>query len=93
MSEQLKLMLYLKTMFSDLIYINSIMATELIKINENLVALRKSEEFLEKSACIYEHSKISKHVIDIIDKYNKSETDLLRKEDLENHVIKHDTQF
>ena len=90
MSEQLKLMLYLKTMLSDLIYINSVMATELIKINENLIALRKSEEFLEKSTCINEHSKISKHVIDIIDKYNKNEPDLLRKEDLENHIIKHD---
>ena len=69
MSDQLKLIIYLKSMISDLIYINSIMATELIKINENLVAIRKGEEFLEKSPCIDEHLKISKQIIDIIEKY------------------------
>ena len=90
MSDQLKLMLYLKSMISDLIYINSIMATELIKINENLVAIRKGEEFLEKSSCIDEHLNISKQIIDIIRKYNKSESDLERKDDLEKHVIKHE---
>ena len=90
MSDQLKLMLYLKSMISDLIYINSIMATELIKINENLVAIRKGEEFLEKSSCIDEHLNISKQIIDIVRKYNKSESDLERKEDLEKHVMKHE---
>jgi hypothetical protein len=90
MSDQLKLILYLKSMISDLIYINSIMATELIKINENLAAIRRGEEFLEKSPCIDEHSNISKHIIDIVSKYNKSENELERKEDLEKHVIKHE---
>jgi len=90
MSDQLKLILYLKSMISDLIYINSIMATELIKINENLAAIRRGEEFLEKSSCIDEHSKISKHIIEIVSKYNKSENELERKEDLEKHVIKHE---
>ena len=90
MSDQLKLILYLKSMISDLIYINSIMATELIKINENLVAIRKGEEFLEKSSCIDEHLNISKQIIDIVRKYNKSESDLERKEDLEKHVMKHE---
>jgi hypothetical protein len=90
MSDQLKLILYLKSMISDLIYINSIMATELIKINENLVAIRRGEEFLEKSSCIEEHSNISKHIIDIVIKYNKSENELERREDLEKHVIKHE---
>jgi hypothetical protein len=77
-------------MISDLIYINSIMATELIKINENLAAIRKGEEFLKKSSCIEEHSHISRHVIDIVTKYNKAENELERKEDLEKHVIKHE---
>ena len=89
MSDQLKLIMYLKTMISDLVYINSIMATELIKINENLAALRHGEDFLKESSCIDEHSAISKHVIDIIDKYNKSSSEIERKEDLEKHVIKH----
>jgi hypothetical protein len=77
-------------MVSDLIYINSVMATELIKINENLVAIRKGEDFLEKSSCIDEHLKISKHIIDIIRNYNKSESDLERKENLEKHVMQHE---
>jgi hypothetical protein len=90
MSDQLKLMLYLKSMISDLIYINSIMATELIKINENLVAIRKGEDFLEKSSCVDEHLKISSHIVDIIRNYNKSENNLERKEDLEKHVMQHE---
>jgi hypothetical protein len=90
MSDQLKLMLYLKSMISDLIYINSMMATELIKINENLAAIRRGEEFLEKSSCIEEHLNITKHIVDIISKYNKSESDLERKEDFEKHVMKHE---
>ncbi|MCJ7650163.1 MAG: hypothetical protein MUP85_16255 [Candidatus Lokiarchaeota archaeon] len=90
MSDQLKLIMYLKIMISDLIYINSIMATELIKINENLAVLRHGEEFLKNSSCIDEHSAISKHIIKIVDKYNKADSELLRKEDLEKHVLKHD---
>jgi hypothetical protein len=90
MSDQLKLIMYLKIMISDLIYINSIMATELIKINENLAVLRHGEEFLKNSSCIDEHSAISKHIIKIVEKYNKADSELLRKEDLEKHVLKHD---
>ena len=90
MSDQLKLIMYLKIMISDLVYINSIMATELIKINENLAVLRHGEEFLKNSSCIDEHSAISKHIIKIVDKYNKADSELLRKEDLEKHVLKHD---
>ncbi|MHA1671804.1 MAG: hypothetical protein ACTSV5_14700 [Promethearchaeota archaeon] len=89
MSEQLKIMLYLKTMVSDLIFVNSIIATELIKVNENLAAQRHGEEFLKNSTCIDEHSAISKHIIKIIDKYNKTNSELLRKKDLEKHVLKH----
>ena len=90
MSDQLKLIMYLKIMISDLIYINSIMATELIKINENLAVLRHGEEFLKNSSCIDEHSAISKHIIKIVDKYNKADSEFMRKEDLEKHVLKHD---
>ena len=90
MSEQLKIMLYLKTMVSDLIFVNSVIATELIKVNENLAAQRHGEDFLKKSACIEEHSAISKHIINIIDKYNKTSSELLRKDDLEKHVLKHE---
>jgi hypothetical protein len=90
MSDQLKLIMYLKIMISDLVYINSVMATELIKINENLSALRHGEEFLKNSTCIEEHSAISEHIIKIVDKYNKTDSELVRKEVLEKHVLKHD---
>ncbi|MHA1193529.1 MAG: hypothetical protein ACTSP9_14790 [Promethearchaeota archaeon] len=90
MSEQLKLLLYMKTMMSDLIYINSIIASELIKVNENLAAQRHGEDFLKGSSCIPEHQKLSNHIIDIIDKYNKVQSHVQRKDDLKKHVLKHD---
>jgi hypothetical protein len=65
------------------------MATELIKINENLAALRRGEDFLKSSSCISEHQAISNHIIDIVDKYNKSDIEIPRKEDLKKHVIDH----
>ncbi len=90
MSDQLKLIIYIKNMLSDLIYINSIIATELIKVNENLAAQRHGEDFLEESTCIPEHQQLSNHIVKIIDKYNKAQNDVQRKEDLKKHVLKHD---
>ena len=52
-ADQLKLQLYMKNMYSDLIFINSIIATELMKITENLAALRHGEEFLKKNRKAY----------------------------------------
>ncbi|MHA1104800.1 MAG: hypothetical protein ACTSPN_03665 [Promethearchaeota archaeon] len=89
MSEQLKLLLYIKTMMSDMIYINSIIASELIKMNENLAAQRHGEDFLKESICIPEHQQLSKHIVKIIDKYNKAQNDVQRKEDLKKHILKH----
>lgn len=89
MSEQLKIILYLKDMVSDLIYINSIIASELMKITENSAVLRKSEDFQRITACISEHDNLNKHVIQILEKYNKSPIDQERKEILEYHNSKH----
>ncbi|MBY8986865.1 MAG: hypothetical protein KGD61_00300 [Candidatus Lokiarchaeota archaeon] len=88
-ADQTKLVLYMKNMFSDLIYINSIIATELVKITENLVALRHGEDFLEKSTCTKEHNELNQEIIDILDKYNKSSTEVIRMERLKKHVLKH----
>jgi len=88
-AEQLKLVLYMKNMFSDLIYINSIIATELVKVTENLAALRHGEEFLEKSTCTTEHNEINQEIISILDKYNKTSTEVIRMEHLKKHILKH----
>ena len=88
MSDQLKLILYMKNMLSDVIYINSIIATELIKITENLVALRHGEEFLENSKFLSKNTELNQEIIKIIEKYNTAPNDLPRKDKLK-HVLNH----
>ncbi|GAH96843.1 unnamed protein product, partial [marine sediment metagenome] len=68
-ADQLKLGIFIKNQFSDLIYINSIIATELMKITENLAALRHGEEFLKKSSCLREHNALNREILGILDKY------------------------
>ena len=89
MSDQLKILLYLKSMISDVIYLNGIIASELIKITENLAALRHGEEFLNKSSCIPEHNELNEEIVEIIKRYNKNPDEIPRKETFENHVLKH----
>lgn len=89
MSDQIKLLLYLKDMVSDLIYVNSIIASELLKITENTAALRHGQEFLDKSNCLSEHNKLSEHIVTILEKYNKTPIEIERKKSLEKHILKH----
>jgi hypothetical protein len=88
-ADQLKLGLYMKNMFSDLIYINSVIATELVKITENLAAIRHGEDFLVKSTCTTEHNELNQEILNILDKYNKTSTEVIRMERLKNHILKH----
>ncbi len=88
-ADQLKLVLYMKNMFSDLIYINSVIATELVKITENLAAIRHGEDFLEKSTCTTEHDELNQEIINILDKYNKTSSEVIRMERLKKHILKH----
>jgi hypothetical protein len=92
-ADQLKLLLYMKTMFSDLIYINSIIATELVKITENLAAIRHGEDFLEKSTCLTEHDELNQEIINILDKYNKTSDEVIRIERLKKHILKHQSEI
>lgn len=85
MSEDL--LMYIKNMISDLIYLNGVIATELTKITENLAAIRHGEDFVKKSKCVPEHEKINRSVINIVKKYKQMPKDY---EDLENHVLKHE---
>ena len=89
MSDQSKILLYIKDMLADLIYINSVVATELIKITENTAVMRHGEEFLAKSPCISEHNAINKDIISIMKKYCNKPIDFERNEGLEKHVLKH----
>lgn len=89
MSDQLKLILYIKNMISDLIYLNSIVASELMKITENLAAIRHGEDFLKGSNCISEHNTLSQEIVNIVNKYNVDEPNLKRRESLEKHILKH----
>ena len=86
MSDQIKILLYIKNMMADLIYINGIIATELIKVTENTVTICHGEEFLEKTSCLAEHNQLNKKIIEIVKKYQKTTEDLAG---LESHVLKH----
>lgn len=87
MSDLIGVMLFIKNMLSDLIYLNGIIVTELINITENTAAIRKGEDFLEKSACISEHNELKAQIIEIIKKYKDKPKD---HELLEKHVLKHE---
>jgi hypothetical protein len=86
MSEQTSILLYIKNMLSDLIYINGIIATELIKVTENTATIRRGEEFLEETSCLTEHHELNKTIVEIVKKYQRKPLDLER---LEKHVLKH----
>jgi len=86
MNENIELLKEIKQALSDLLYINGIIATELIKITENSAATRHGEEFLKKSSCINEHTKLNKHIIDIVKKMSNRSEEIAS---LEKHVLKH----
>ncbi len=86
MSEQTSILMYIKNMLADLIYINGIIATELIKVTENTATIRRGEEFLEKTSCLEEHLELNKSIIEIVKKYQRKPSDIAG---LEKHIIKH----
>ena len=89
MSEQIAILLYIKNMLADLIYINGIVATELIKVTENTATIRRGEEFLSKTTCLAEHNQLNIKIIDILKKYQKAPDDLAG---LASHVLKHNEE-
>lgn len=84
--EQIALLLYIKNMLADLIYINGIVATELIKVTENTAVIRRGEEFLSTTNCLTEHKELNEKIIEIVKKYK---TDPKDSECLEKHVLTH----
>lgn len=89
MSEQIKLLLYIKNMLSDLIYLNTVIATELIKITENSAAQRHGEEFFKQTDCINEHHQLNKDILSILKKYYKTTEEEEKVGHLNRHVLKH----
>ncbi len=86
MSEQVSILMYIKNMLADLIYINGIIATELIKVTENTATIRRGEEFLDETNCPAEHHELNCKIIDILKNYQRKPEDLAG---LEKHVLKH----
>ncbi|MFX1553324.1 MAG: hypothetical protein ACFFBV_05295 [Promethearchaeota archaeon] len=86
MSEKTSILSNIKNMLADLIYINGIIATELIKVTENTAIIRRGEEFLSQTSCLTEHHELNKKIIDIVKKYQSKPTYLTP---LESHVLKH----
>jgi len=87
MPDSVSVLLYIKQMLGDLIYINGIIATELINITENTAAMRHGEEFLAGSQCTSEHDQLKSNIINIVKNYKRKPEDFV--EILEKHVLKH----
>ncbi|MEM3526283.1 MAG: hypothetical protein QXV37_02610 [Candidatus Jordarchaeaceae archaeon] len=73
----------LKEILTDLIWINGIIATELIRITENTAAILKGKQTI--SPCGPQHAKINEKIIEILEKYLPEKTSILRE-----HVLKHE---
>ena len=83
---EIGLLAFIKNELADLIYLNGIIATELIRITENTAALRHGEEFFNKTGCSAEHNELNKKIMEIVKKYKDKPED---HESLEKHVLKH----
>ncbi|MHA1725631.1 MAG: hypothetical protein ACTSYC_11820 [Promethearchaeota archaeon] len=86
MSETLPLLMYIKNMLTDLIYLNSVIALELLKITENTAAIRRGEDFFNESSCKPEHDEITLRIMELLKKY-KNQTQ--EYQSLETHVLNH----
>ena len=84
--EQIALLLYIKNMLADLIYINGVIATELIKVTENTAIIRRGEEFLNTTNCLTEHKELNEKIIEIVKKYINNPED---SKCLEKHTLMH----
>lgn len=70
----------------DLIFVNCVIATELIRITENTVGILHGKEFLDSSSCKPEHNLLNEKIVGIVKKYKSSEDSYSA---LEKHVLKH----
>ncbi len=87
MPDPTSVLLYIKQMLGDLIYINGIIAAELINITENTAAMRRGEDFLAESQCTQEHDDLKENIVKIVKNYKQKPEEFLKI--LEKHVLKH----
>jgi hypothetical protein len=72
----------LTDLLKDLLFINAVIATELIRITENTAIIaKKPEEKVVK--CIKEHNNLNERILKIIEKY------IPNIEPLKSHVLPH----
>jgi len=86
MSDHISILLFIKNMLADLIYINGIIATELINVTENTATIRHGNDYLDKTNCSAEHQDLNKKILEIVKKYQRKTEDTTI---LANHVLKH----
>ena len=72
----------LKELLKDLIWLNGVIATELIRISENTAAILLGKESV--SPCGPQHTKINERVIEILEKHSPEKIRTLKE-----HVLKH----
>ena len=84
--DQIEILMYLKAMIADLIFVNGVIATELINITENTAAIRHGEDFLSNTSCKSEHYELNKKLMLILKKYQKNQDSMAS---LEEDVLKH----
>ena len=67
--------------FEDIIFLNSIIATELIQITENTAKMVRGEV---TQKCKTDHGRIMEKIMEIVGKYSPQRNELIRK-----HVTGH----
>ncbi len=67
----------------DLLYINAIIATELVRITENTASMAGKPE-TKVAKCSEEHQKLNEQIIKLVKKYKSTLANIL-----ENHVLPH----
>lgn len=73
----------LKEILRELIWLNGVIATELIRITENTAAILSGKE--KADSCTLEHAKINEQIIEILEKNLPEKTRTLKK-----HILGHE---
>ena len=73
----------IKEFLRELIWLNGVIATELIRITENTAAILSGKGKID--GCTLEHAKINEQIIEILEKNLPEKTKTLKK-----HVLGHE---
>lgn len=73
----------LKELLRDLVWLNGVIATELIRITENTAAILMGKD--STSPCGPQHAKLNEQIIEILEKHLPEKIEILK-----GHVLKHE---